>query len=128
VTVLNSLLTAFSIFAGLLLNLLLLVLTFSGHEQQPSMLAKMRVTLIKELHDNIAYSILLSIVLVVIAMAEVAKLKMMPDNTPAFTGRWMTGVVVFLTLNFSLTLLMILKRIYIILNREIENPFIRRSA
>jgi hypothetical protein len=125
--VLNALLAAFSIFAGLLLNLLILVYTFSSQAEHPAALTKNRLTLIKELHDNIAYSILVSIVLVVVAMITVAYLKMHekpPDA--AFTGRWVTGTVIFLTMNFVLTLLMILKRIYIMLNQTIDKPFVSK--
>lgn len=124
--VLNALLTAFAIFAGLLLNLLLLVYTFSTQVNHPSALAKTRAELVKELHDNIAYSILLSVVLVAICIGAIAYIKMF--DPPKVTGRWLSGTIVFLTLNFLLTLLMIVKRIYIMLNREIERPSVRRSA
>jgi hypothetical protein len=124
--VLSALLTAYSIFAGLLLNLLLLVYTFSTQATHPTALAKVRTELVKELHDNIAYSILVSIVLVVFCMAAIAFVKM---YEPArFTARWVTGSIIFLTLNFVLTLLMILKRIYIILNSEIDRPTISRKT
>jgi hypothetical protein len=127
--VLNALLAAFSIFAGLLLNLLILVYTFSSQTEQPSALARVRTALIKELHDNIAYSILVSIVLVVVTMITVAYLKMheSPPN-PAFTAPWVAAVVIFLTMNFILTLLMILKRIYIMLNQTIGRPFVNRKT
>jgi|SRR5579863_3080260 len=127
--VLNALLAAFSIFAGLLLNLLILVYTFSSQAEHPPALARIRMTLIKELHDNIAYSILVSIVIVVVTMITVAYLKM-HEKPPeaAFTGRWVTGIVIFLTMNFVLTLLMILKRIYIMLNQTIDKPFIKKVA
>jgi hypothetical protein len=115
--VLNSLLTAYSIFAGLLLNLLLLVYTFSTQTVHPSALAKARTALVQELHDNIAYSILISIILVVMCMAGTAYLKMF--DPPLFTNRWVTAAIAFFTFNFVLTLLMILKRIYVLLNAEL---------
>jgi len=124
--VLNSLLTAYSIFAGLLLNLLILVYTFSGQASPPSALAKIRSELVKELHDNIAYSILVSIVLVLLCMIAIAYTKRF--DPPKLTSPWLTGVTIFLTLNFVLTLLMILKRIYIMLNTEIEKPTINRKS
>ena len=126
--VLNALLTAFSIFAGLLLNLLILVYTFSSQTEHPTVLAKTRTTTIRELHDNIAYSILVSIVIVVVTMIAVAYLKMheTPGVTP-FTNWWLTGILIFLTLNFVLTLLMILKRIYVMLNQTINRPFINKN-
>jgi hypothetical protein len=127
--VLNALLAAFSIFAGLLLNLLILVYTLSSQTEHPAALTKTRMALVKELHDNIAYSILVSIVLVVVTMITVAYLKV-HEKPPeaAFTGRWVTASVIFLTMNFVLTLLMILKRIYIMLNQTIDKPFIKRVA
>jgi hypothetical protein len=126
---LNALLTAFSIFAGLLLNLLILVYTFSSQTEHPTVLARSRGTVIKELHDHIAYSILVSIVLVVVTMIAVAQLKMQ-ERPPAmaFTGRLVTGGVIFLTLNFILTLMMILKRIYIMLNQTLDKPFISKKS
>ena len=127
--VLNALLAAFSIFAGLLLNLLILVYTFSSQTEHPTAMAKNR-TMVKELHDNIAYSILVSIVLVVVTMITVAHLKM-HERPPevAFTGPWVTGTVIFLTLNFILTLLMSnLKRIYIMLDQTIGKPFISKKS
>lgn len=129
VDVLNALLTAFSIFAGLLLNLLVLIYTLSSQTEHPSVLTKARTSTIKELHDNIAYSILISILIVVVTMTAVAYLKMheMPGVT-GFTSTWLTGVMVFLTLNFVLTLLMILKRIYIMLNQTIDRPFLSKKS
>ena len=127
--VLNALLAAFSIFAGLLLNLLILVYTLSSQTEQPAALTKTRTALVKELHDNIAYSILVSIFIVVVTMVTVAYLKMHEKPLEsAFTGRWVTASVIFLTMNFVLTLLMILKRIYIMLNQTIDKPFIKRVA
>jgi hypothetical protein len=123
--VLNALLAAFSIFAGLLLNLLILVYTLSSQTEHPPALAKARMNLVKELHDNIAYSILVSIVIVVVSIVAVAHLNMHEKpGEPAFTAQWVTGLIIFLTTNFVLTLLMILKRIYIMLNQAIDKPFI----
>lgn len=127
--VLYALLEAFSIFGGLLLNLLILVYTLSSNTDHPSALATIRRTLIKELHDNIAYSILVSIIIVIVAIVATAHLKM-HEVLPvvSFTGHWMTGSVIFLTTNFFLTVLMILKRIYVILNQTLDKPFIKRVA
>ncbi|MFZ0199533.1 MAG: hypothetical protein WB523_22735 [Candidatus Sulfotelmatobacter sp.] len=103
-----------------MLNLLLLVYTFSTQTVHPSALAKARTMLVRELHDNIAYSILVAIVLVVICMGATAYVKMF--DPPISTNRWVTATITFLTLNFVLTLLMILKRIYELLNAELAKP------
>jgi hypothetical protein len=129
VDVLNALLTAFSIFAGLLLNLLILIYTFASQTEHPTVLARTRTRMIRELHDNIAYSILISIVIVVETMITVAYLKMHETpQAPAFTAWWITGSLIFLTLNFVLTLLMVLRRIYIMLNQTINKPYVHKQS
>lgn len=75
---------------------------------------------------NIAYSILVSIGLVALCMGAIAYVKMY--EPPRFTAGWVRGLIVFPTLNFVLTLLMILKRIYIIFNSEIDRPTINRKT
>lgn len=124
--VLIALLTAFSIFAGLLLNLLILVYTFSTQANHPSALAKVRGELVKELHDNIAYSILVSIVLVVLSIVAIAYMNTFAPPKP--TNRWVSATIAFMTANFVLTLLMVLKRIYIMINREIDKPAINKMS
>src|SRR5262245_6612450 len=89
--VVKALLTGYSIFAGLLLNLLILVYTFSTQREHPSALARVRSQLVKELHDNIAYSILVSIILVVISMSAVAYVKMF--DPAKWTAPWVTGCI-----------------------------------
>src|SRR5438105_4011348 len=61
---LNALLAAFAIFAGLLLNLLLLIYTFSSDSVHPAALTRLRRTVVRQLHDNISFAILLSVSLV----------------------------------------------------------------
>jgi hypothetical protein len=102
---------------------------FSASTEHPAALAQNRTILIKELHDNIAYAILESIVIVVMTTITVAYLKMR-ERPPAdaFTVKWVSAVIIFLTMNFVLTLLMILKRMYIMLNQIIEKPFIREKT
>ncbi len=55
VDALNALLAAFAIFAGLLLNLLILIYTFSSESNHPTALAKTRGAVLRELHNNIAF-------------------------------------------------------------------------
>lgn len=125
---LNALLAAFAIFAGLLLNLLILIYTFSADSTHPSALARIRGLFVRELHNNISFSILLSIAIVVVALVAVAELKMQSAGTPESTGPVLTFLLVYLTSNFVLTLLMILKRIHTMLNRELETPAVRKIS
>lgn len=128
VEALNALLAAFAIFAGLLLNLLLLIFTFSSDTTHPLGLAKVRAALLRELHDNIAFSVLLSIAIVVVCFVEVAVLRVKQPEGAAHSGGIGTFVIVFLTANFVLTLLMVLKRIYTVFNAQLDKPAIKKVS
>jgi len=128
VDALNALLAAFAIFAGLLLNLLILIYTFSTNASYPTNLAKMKTRFVKELHNNIAFSVLLSILIVMAALVGVAQLKMRNPQDPGHTGSTLTFIIVYLTTNFVLTLLMILKRIHVLLSTEIDQPIMRKAS
>lgn len=129
VDALNALLAAFAIFAGLLLNLLLLVYTFSTDSKYPSALERVRVQLIRELHNNIAYAVFVSIVIVVVALFAVTRLKM-PEgaaSTP-HTGPYVSSILIYLTSNFILTLLMILKRIHVMMNERLDQQLLKKAS
>ena len=81
----------------------------------------------KELHDNIAFSVLVSISIVIATLVGVAQLKMKDPQNPVHTGPILTFILIYLTANFVLTLLMILKRIHILLSIEIEQPAMRKA-
>jgi hypothetical protein len=129
VDALNAVLASFAIFAGLLLNLLILVYTFSSDTVQPSALAKVRGTVIRELHDNISYAVLISIIIVVLALAAIGKLRISDGQaTSHYTDRYMSFFIIYFTLNFVLTLLMILKRIHKILSQRFDQYHLRSKA
>lgn len=128
VDALNALLAAFAIFAALLLNLLLLIYTFSADRTHPVTLARVRGALVRELHDNIAFATLTSLAIVVVALVSVAELKIQDPVNPKHTGPVMTFVIIYLTGNFILTVLMVLKRIHVLLSRELEQPSIRKVS
>lgn len=126
---LNALLAAFAIFAGLLLNLLILVYTFSSDTPHPTALAKVRSTVIRELHDNIAYSVFISLIVVVLCLVAVARLDMSETHSVAVhTGRYLTAAFMYLTTNFVLTLLMILKRIHVMLRNKLDQVPMRKAS
>lgn len=125
--VLNAFLMAFSIFAGLLLNLLILVLSFSERAEHGTILQGARKQLLRELHTNISFAILVSIGVVVTSIVEVANLRL-PSSTVAFTGHTVTYFLTFLIANFVLTLLMILKRMHILLSQALKEASFKKSA
>jgi hypothetical protein len=128
VDALNAMLSAFSIFAGLLLNLLILIYTFPQASQPfPVAVAKARITFIHQLHSNLAFAVLLSVVIAVTALAAVSEVRMYDTGSAAHTGKTLTFALTLLTANFVLTLLMILKRIHAILMLEVEKTERRKA-
>jgi hypothetical protein len=126
-TVLNGMLAAFSIFAGLLLNLLVLVFSFAGNPRfvgsDPATVTRRR--LILEIHENLSFSILVAIAVAVLSLAGLCEMKyaQSKDSNPIIS----VGTAILLG-NFILTLLMVLKRIHILLSTEFERPSMRKSA
>jgi|TARA_B110001469_G_C9621359_1_gene309691 hypothetical protein len=135
----NALIAVFSIFSGLLLNLLVLLIgiiskarndfdkylkilnddtnTISALEQRnakaDSDKSEIKLKLLKETYYNLSYA-------VVISICTLASLLICytSENSIRILG---TTVAVYLTINFALTLFMILKRIHIILKDEFLN-------
>ncbi|HVT73807.1 MAG TPA: hypothetical protein VHD61_11770 [Lacunisphaera sp.] len=120
----NFLATIFSIFVGLLLNLLVIIIGQLPKKDEPkkgepkespsqATLTNYRDRLLEETFSNISYSILVSVILIVLLflsrLTSGVLLQIASAISFAFVG------------NFLLTLLMILKRVDSILNREIPN-------
>lgn len=105
--------TIASIFAGLLLNLLMLIYTILIKEKKESCCNTLKISLIHELYFNISYCILVSIIMLA---------------TCLFYSRLIFGIdiaspfVFWLIANLFLTILMVLKRINAIFDNEINAP------
>ena len=117
-SVVNALLTAFSIFVGLLLNLLLMVLTFLqstvGSAGDPFL--QIRKQLIREVAANLSFSVLTAVGLVAVSIVGMIRLRTDLDPIgPVETFLLITG-----SINFVLSLLMILRRIYALLMNEFD--------
>jgi hypothetical protein len=118
----NILITSLSIFAALLLNLLLMIfdtlrkMRDSGSPE----LGGVRKELLQQTYANISYSILISLVSVFVLMGFAVW-------NISVTGWWVillqkvaSLLVYFLTINFLLTLFMVLKRINRLLSKELD--------
>lgn len=99
----NILVTSFSIFAGLLLNLLLLVFDLVDKEGNKNDNIK---DALEELYFNISFCILISILLIFLLLASFINV--------SFTGYLdsLSFLVYYFLFVFIFTLLMVLKRIY----------------
>jgi len=108
----NILIAAFSIFVGLLLNLLMLVYDIVNKNYEAANVKKteLRRKFLKQIFSNISYTVFISIIIVL------SLLLTFPDNF--FIKSISTLISVFLMTQFLLLLLMILKRVHILLSKE----------
>ncbi len=107
--------TSFSIFAALLFNLLLLIYDVIRKPDKSSFRA-LRRQLLRDLFRNISFAILTAIVgvalLIALALFE-------EDDGPVKAG--LSYGVYYLALVFVLTLLIVLKRVHVLLSKELES-------
>lgn len=110
----SMLITSFSIFIGLLLNMLVIIFTLMRWESGKQMPAqnKLKAELLKELYSNLSFTILTSVFIVIILFS-------------VFLGESIfltifSGIAFFMIGVFFFSLLMILKRIHIMLSREFD--------
>lgn len=108
------LITAFSIFAALLFNLLLLVYDIVKKTDEPSLKRRF----LKQIYSNISYAVFISIALIIFLLAYFVAM----TSDKLLTARFVLAFFVYaLSGNFVLTMLMILKRIHILLATEFES-------
>lgn len=116
-SILNYLITSFSIFVGLLINVLVLIYSISIDDKnmnpQKSNDLSSADTLIKEIFINISYSIIISSFCVVFSILCII--------ANDFQKPFITSIIIFLSINFFWTLLMILKRLHILMKFKFQN-------
>lgn len=108
----NVLITAASIFAGLLLNLLVLIYTLIGKAKECTSTnrAKTKKLLLEQTFANVSFCILVSVCLVITCLLKLL-------NSPVLNDI-LNIVIYFLTPLLVLTLLMVLKRIHALISSE----------
>jgi len=110
----NIILTCFSIFAGLLFNLLLLVFDIAD---KPSASQQDIRDVLRELYINISFCILISICTIIFSLGFFVGI-----NQSLYLNIF-SFLIYFPLLVFLLTLFMVLKRIYKLLSKKFENRF-----
>ena len=110
------LITAYSIFAALLFNLLLLVYDIVKKSDKA---ASLKSRFLKQIYSNISYSVFISIALIVILLAYFVS---MSSPRLLYIKYGLAFLVYALSANFILTMLMVLKRVHILLSKEFEDP------
>ena len=110
------LISAFAIFAGLLINVLVLIYTVALRiEDKPHAIydRTLEIEFLKEIFSNVSFGILLSIVIVFI-LALCATL-------PSAANVYATGFALLLITEFTFTFIMSLKRLHILLSNRLRS-------
>jgi hypothetical protein len=109
----SAVITSLSILAGLLFNLL--VLLYQGTEAEKSPATALRRRVKYEIFINIAYAIIVALVALVPWLVVINKPT--EASTAAHVSR---ALAVWLSTHFTLTLMMVLKRMYNLLHERFE--------
>jgi len=104
----NLIITALSIFVGLLINVLVLI--FSLIQQETTKEIKIRI--LKETISNISYTIIISIITIIICLLTFI------NNH--FLLVIATLLIYFFVVNFFITLMMIVKRMYLLFTDQLD--------
>jgi hypothetical protein len=125
-TAVNALLTAFSIFVGLLFNLVVMVLTFLQNTQgSPDYrFLQVRKQLLREITANLSFAILVALLMVAVAIISLVRTR--KDDEPIHLPE--AFMLIAGSMNFVLTLLMVLRRMYALLLNEFDRHKLNRVA
>lgn len=118
--------TAFSIFAALLFNLLLLVFDLIARDKN----RPFKVDLLQAIYDNISFAILISILaltaILLFAVSDYFIPALKDHKTSLLVLTWAKRVFSFFLYycitNFMLTMIFVLKKVHILLSEELKAP------
>lgn len=107
-------LTAFSVFAALLLNLMILVFSIVNREKEKDgdKMDREKIKLLKETYENIQFTVLISVIIIVIILV----LLFIPFNF--YLDLVLSFAIYYLVFTFIVTLFMVLKRTHAIMSNE----------
>lgn len=119
----SNLITALSILGGFLFNLLAIIHSSLGRirdeiRQQNLEQTSLKYKFANEIHANISYNILIAILTIVILVISGLNIEFGNKILNYISFCFLNSVCYFLLIHFLLTLIMILNRIYILLDRE----------
>lgn len=107
----NALITAFSIFSGLLLNVILIIFAIVDRTIIPDNQGSKKAKLLHHLYANSIYALLISVIILLVLIITVVL-----DNwTNCFFILISSGIVYFGVTHFIMTLFMIFRRLYVLL-------------
>jgi hypothetical protein len=122
----NALVSSFSLFATILLSLLVMVFSFiqSTEKQRGDPLLSIRRRLLREINANIAFTVVLSVGIAAISLIALSTVSRDGD----VVASPFTFMLVMAFITFLLNILMITKRMYLLMANELDRSRTRKSA
>ncbi|MDI5898636.1 hypothetical protein [Flavobacterium yafengii] len=117
-TQVSNLIAAISILGGFLFNLLAIIYNSMGNLKSDALKNEIKKKYVKEIHSNISYNILVSIFLIILLIIFNIDIKFNDLSITKGINISIEFCTTFLLSHFFLTLLMVLNRIYILLDKE----------
>lgn len=123
---LNALVSSFSLFATILLNLIVLLFNFiqSSERTNADPYLSQRRLLLREINANICYTVVMSVAIVATSLVVLGYMKHEDDTAGAVP----TFFLVAGFTSFILNILMIVKRMYRLTENELDRSRPRKSA
>lgn len=115
----TNIIAAISILGGFLFNLLAIIYNSMENLERDSQKSKIKQKYIKEIHSNISYNILLALFSVIFLI--IYNIELTPSCLTDIIEKSLIFINGFLLISFILTILMVLNRVYILLNKNIED-------
>lgn len=108
--------TAASIFSGLLINVLVLIYSINqkveSNDKTPKEMVNLEKSFLKEIFANLSFSILISLFVIFFLSLLIF--------SPNWLDKGLIAIIIALSINFILTVLMALKRIHLLLNEKFK--------
>lgn len=117
-TQVSNLIAAISILGGFLFNLLAIIYNSMSNLKSDALKNEIKNKYVKEIHSNISYNILISIFLIILLIIYNIDIKFNNVSITEGVNIIVEFCTTFLLSHFFLTLLMVLNRIYILLDKE----------
>ncbi len=115
----SNLIAAISILGGFLFNLLAIIYNSMSNLEADASKSKIKKKYIKEIHNNISFNILIAIFTILSLLFYNLDY---PNNCYYWVlDRFLIFINYLFLITFLLTLLMVLNRVYILLNKNIED-------
>jgi hypothetical protein len=105
-----------SVFAALLFNLILLIYDIVSRQEEANGSNEVRHTLLRQIYSNVSFCILVSIFTLLLLLVYSFHFQI-----PAWAHRALAFSIYYLVGVFLLTLFMVLKRIHVVLRKEVKN-------